>query len=59
MTDPNRHAEVQEREVGRNGVVRVGFDTCLQSEAVAVVGDSNVSNQLEIALPSGGERAGL
>jgi hypothetical protein len=31
----------------------------LQSEAVAVVGDSNVSNQIEIALPSGGERAGL
>jgi osmotically-inducible protein OsmY len=31
----------------------------LQSEAVAVVGNSNVSNQIEIALPSGGERAGL
>jgi osmotically-inducible protein OsmY len=31
----------------------------LQSEAVAVVGDSNVSNQIEIALPSVGERAGL
>jgi osmotically-inducible protein OsmY len=31
----------------------------LQSEAVAVVGNSNVSNQLEIALPGSGERAGL
>jgi hypothetical protein len=31
----------------------------LQSEAVAVVGNSNVSNQLEITLPSDRERAGL
>jgi hypothetical protein len=47
-------------KVTLRGLVRSESEkNSLQSEAVAVVGNSNVLNQLEIALPGSGERAGL
>jgi osmotically-inducible protein OsmY len=43
----------------RGFVQSEGEKNNLQSKATAVVGSGNVSNQIEIALPGGGERARL